>query len=119
MMRESVSPAVSVYPERTHDEDRPTMTPDWIAAMAGAAAFLTSLVVGMKVIERLDEIKRSIGGRLTESVATVGREQRAIGILEGAHNEQLDHQAELERTRAHSILVTELPSQERCSDGNE
>jgi len=92
--------------------------PDWIAAMAGAAAFLTSLVIGMKVIERLDEIKRSLGGRLADSLDTAGREQRAIGLLEGAHNEQLDHQAELERTRAHSILVTELPSQERRADGS-
>ena len=94
------------------------MEPDWIAAMAGAAAFLTSLVIGMKVIERLDEIKRSLGGRLADSLDTAGREQRAIGLLEGAHNEQLDHQAELERTRAHSILVTELPSQERRADGS-
>lgn len=95
------------------------MEPDWVAAAAGAAAFLTSLVVGMKVIEKLDEITRSLGGRLADSIDTAGREQRAIGKLEGGQDERLDHQAELERVNVKSVLVTELPPQERRADGTE
>jgi len=92
------------------------MTPEWIAAVGG---FLTLVVLGLKTLGKLDEIKRSLGGRLADSIDTTGREQRAIGKLEGGQDERADHQAELERARVHSLLVTELPSQERRTDGAE
>ena len=64
----------------------------------------------------LTEIQRSLGARLTDSVATSGREQRAIGKLEGGKDERLDQAARLEHAREHSVLVTELPSEERRAD---
>jgi len=67
----------------------------------------------------LAELKRSLDDRWLDTIDTARREYRAIGKLEGGQDERLDHQAELERVRSRSLLVTELPSQERRADENE
>ena len=85
------------------------------AALCAAAAWHAARINAMK----LDELKRSIESRWTDSVSAAGREQRAIGKLEGGKDERLDQAARLEHARDNSILVTELPSEERHADGTE
>ena len=86
-----------------------------VAALCAAAAWHAARINATK----LGEIERSIAGRWTDSLDTAGREQRAIGKLEGGKDERLDQAARLEHARENSILVTELPSQERRADGSE
>jgi len=96
------------------------MDVEWIAAGASAVAALCGAAAWHAArinATVLAEIQRSLGARLADSVDTAGREQRAIGKLEGGHDERLDQAVRLEHAREHSILVTELPSQERCTDG--
>jgi len=98
------------------------MTPEELAAATGVVSALCAAAAWHAArinATALAELKRSLEDRWLDTVDTARREYRAIGKLEGGQDERLDHQAELERVRARSLLVTELPSQERCSDGNE
>lgn len=98
------------------------MEPEQIAAVSGVASAVCAAAAWHAArinATTLAELKRSLDDRWLDTVDTARREYRAIGKLEGGQDERLDHEARLERTRAHSLLVTELPSQERRADGSE
>ncbi|HXH79509.1 hypothetical protein [Nocardioides sp.] len=95
------------------------MDVEWIAAVAAIVAALCATAAWHAArinATTLTEIQRSLGARLTDSVDSAGREQRAIGKLEGGKDERLDQAARLEHARENSVLVTELPSEERRAD---
>ena len=85
------------------------------AALCAAAAWHAARLNATK----LDELKRQTEDRWLDTVDTARREYLAIGKLEGSIDERLDQAARLEYARENSILVTELPSQERRADGTE
>jgi len=99
----------------THEWIQIAVVASIIAALCAAAAWHAARINATTLVE----LQRALGGRLTETVNTVGREQRAIGKVEGGNNERLDQAARLEHARENSILVTEMPSQERRADETE
>jgi len=95
---------------------------EWVQLIASLAAALCAAAAWHAArinATTLAEVKRDLDDRWLDSVDTVGREQRALGKLEGGMGERLDHEARLERARVNNILVTELPSEKRRADGAE
>lgn len=98
------------------------MDVQWIAAVASGIAALCAAVAWRAVrsnARTLQEIKRAVNERWTESLDERGRSERAVGTLQGIQTERLDNVARLEEVAAKGVITTELPSQVRVPNGSE